>query len=120
MSTVPATQGSTQGWVLNPNVEIVKTTKIVTENGVSREITTYTGAPKQPVGDSADYLKQAGAAFLALGLIGLVYSRFIRVTPRTAPKTYALKRQILITSCVSILAGVAMFLFSRSMSLQSK
>lgn len=108
-------------WVLKPNVDSAKTTQIVTdEKGITREITTYTAAPKQPVENSADYaayLKPAGLAFLALGLVGLVYSRLKNMNTL---EDKALKRQILRFSVGSILLGLAMVIFSRSVPLPSK
>ena len=116
--TSKSTNGSTTGYVLNPNVDILKTTTTDTKNGVAYQITTYTAAPKQLlVGDYATYLKPVGLAFLALGLIGMVFT-FTRL--KSVNLNDSQKRLVLALSSLSILAGTAMIIFSRSVPLPSK
>jgi hypothetical protein len=117
--TAIMTQKDSVPWVLKPDVDNVKTTQLVTENGVVHEITTHTVATKQPVGSSADYaayLKPVGLAFVALGFVGLVYRRFVYWKPTEKDQ----KMQVLNYSLGSILLGFVMVIFSRYVSLPSK
>ena len=119
MTSVTSTTGSTQGWVLNPDVEIVKTTKIVTENGAVHEITTYPAASNQSIEDIADNpLKDVGMAVVGLGVIGLIM--LVLSGLGVGQFDNSRRRSVLLGSCGLIAGGLTMVIFSRSVYLPPK